>query len=154
MLGCQTFTFQVGVFRFFTGGSSILNSNQHVWQWKEEAMLHEIHMRDFKSHFQRDFLVYCTRPVTVHLAMASVGCSLDSFSIFLLSLKQQQNLKKIMFFCIHFPIWPNPPKILRKKTVFYTGKLYGWTDKTTTLTTVWLPTSCSSEIIYIYVCYC
>ena len=36
---------------FFAGGSSILNSNQHMWQWKEEAVLCEIHMRDFKSHF-------------------------------------------------------------------------------------------------------
>ena len=24
---------------FFSGGSGILNSNWHVWQWKEEAML-------------------------------------------------------------------------------------------------------------------
>ena len=24
---------------FFAGGSGILNSNWHVWQWKEEAML-------------------------------------------------------------------------------------------------------------------
>ena len=29
----------------------------HVWQWKEEAMLCKIHiMRDFKSHFQQNFL--------------------------------------------------------------------------------------------------
>ena len=27
------------VFCFFAGTSSILNSNRHVWQWKEEAML-------------------------------------------------------------------------------------------------------------------
>ena len=42
---------QARVFCFFAGGSSILNSNQHMWQWKEEAVLCEIHMRDFKSHF-------------------------------------------------------------------------------------------------------
>ena len=41
---------------FSAGGSGILNSNWHVWQWKEEAMLCEIHMCDFKSHFQQDFL--------------------------------------------------------------------------------------------------
>ena len=37
--------------------------------------------------------------------MAYVGCSFDSFSIFLLSLKQQQNLMKILFSCIHFEVW-------------------------------------------------
>ena len=32
---------------------------------------------------------------------------------------------KIMFSCIHFPIWPYPPEIM---TIFlYTGKLYGLT---------------------------
>ena len=41
--------------------------------------------------------------------MASVSCSFNSFSVFLLSLKQQQNLMKIMFSCIHFPTWPYPP---------------------------------------------
>ena len=34
---------------------------------------------------------------SVHLAMACVSCSFDSFSIFLLSLKQQQNILKKMF---------------------------------------------------------
>ena len=41
---------------FLAGVSGILNSNWHVWQWKEVAMLCEIHMCDFKSHFQQDFL--------------------------------------------------------------------------------------------------
>ena len=81
----------------------------------------------FKSHFQWDFLAYCTRPVSVRLVMTCVGCSFNSFSVFLLSLKQQQNLMKIMFSCIHFPIWPYLPKIMREKNVFYTGKLYGLT---------------------------
>ena len=74
----------------------------------------EIHMHDFKSHFQQDFLAYCIRPVSVHLAMACVSCLFDSFSIILLSLKQQQNLVKIMLSCIHFPIWPDLPKIMKK----------------------------------------
>ena len=83
-------------------------------QWKEEAMLCEIHMHDFRSHFQQDFLAYCTRPVSVHLAMASVSCLFNSFLIFLLSLiLKQQNLIKIMFSCIHFPIWPCPPQIIK-----------------------------------------
>ena len=63
----------------------------------------------------------------MHLVMACVGCSFDSFSIFSLSLKQQQNLMKIMFSSIHFPIWPYLPKIMEKDPVFYTGKLYGLT---------------------------
>ena len=102
---------QAGVFCFFAGGSGILNSTRHMWQCKEEAMC-EIHMHDFKSHFQKDFLAYCTSPVSVHLAMACVSCSFDSFSIFLLSLKPQQNLMKNVFSWIHFPIWPYPPKIM------------------------------------------
>ena len=36
---------------------------------------------------------------------------------------------KIMFSCIHFAVWPYPPKNneRKKKEVFYTGKLYGLT---------------------------
>ena len=58
--------------------------------------------------------------------MVCVGCSLDSFSISLLSLKQQQNLMKIMFSCISFPKWPYiiSPLMMKKTT---TGKLYGLT---------------------------
>ena len=85
----------------------------------------KIRMHNLKSHFQQDFLAYCTRPVSVHLAMASVGCSFNSFSIFMFSSKRQQNLMKTVFSCIHFSTWPYPPKTMRKKTVFYTGKLYG-----------------------------
>ena len=58
---------------FFAGGSGILNSNRHMWQRKEEAMLCKIHMRDFKSHFQQDCLAYCTKPVSEHLAIACVS---------------------------------------------------------------------------------
>ena len=75
-------------------------------------------MHNFRSHFQWDFLACCTRRVRVRLAMACVGCSLNSFSVFLLSLKQEQNLMKIMFSCIHFPVWPYPPpppQIMREK---------------------------------------
>ena len=120
---------------FFAGGSGILNFNWYMWQWKEEAMGCEIHMHNFKSHIQQDFLAYCTRPVSVHLAMACVSCSFNSFSIFLLSLKIKINLMNVMFSYIHFPIWPYcpppPPQkkkikiIIMKKKVFCTGKLYG-----------------------------
>ena len=117
---------QAGVFCFFAGGSSILNSNQNMQQWKEEAMLCaiEIHIRDFKSHFWQDFLAYCTRQVGVRLAMVCVGSSFKSFSIFSLSLKHQQNHMKIRFFGIRFPVWPYPPKIMIFKLLFDTGKLY------------------------------
>ena len=84
-------------------------------------------MHDFKSHFWRDFLAYCTRPVCVHLAMACVGCSFSIFSNCLLSLKQQQNLMKIIFSCIHFPIWPYPPRIMGgKKLYFMLVNCMGW----------------------------
>ena len=68
---------QAGVFCFFACGSDIFNSSQHMWQWKAEAMC-EIHMHDIKSHFQQDFLAYCTRPVSVHMAMACIGGSFNS----------------------------------------------------------------------------
>ena len=80
-------------------------------------------MHDFKSHFRRDFLAYCTRPVSVHLAMACVGCPFVCFSVFLISLKKQQNLMKIMFSCIRFPVWPYPPQN-NDFLKFYTSKLY------------------------------
>ena len=71
-------------------------------------------MHNFKSHFWWDFLAYCTRPARVNLVMAFIGCLFDSFSVFLLNLKQQQNLMKIIFSCIHFPVWPYPPKTMKK----------------------------------------
>ena len=109
---------------FFSGGSSILNSNQHVWWWKEEAMLCEIHMCDFRSQFWWDFLACYTRPVSVHLAMECVSCSFNRFSAFLLSLKQEQNLMQIIFSCIHFPVWPYPPPNNEENFfIFCTGKL-------------------------------
>ena len=94
-------------------GSSNVVRNTH-------ARLHE-----FKSHFQQDFLAYRTWPVSVHLVMTCVGWSFDIFSIFLLSLKQQQNLMKIMFSCIHFPVWPYPPEIM-KKLYFIPANYMGW----------------------------
>ena len=77
-----------------------------------EVMLCEIHMHDFKSHFQQDFLAYCTRPVIVHLAMVYISAA--RLTLFqqqqMLSLKHQN--MKIMFSCIQFPVWPYPPCIL------------------------------------------
>ena len=34
---------------------------------------------------------------------------------------------KIVFSCIHFPVWPYPPKIMRFFNYFIPGKLYGLT---------------------------
>ena len=60
--------------------------------------------------------------------MAFVGSSSDfKNNNFLLSLKQQQYLVKIMFSCIHFPEVPYSPKIMKEKNVFYTGKQSGLT---------------------------
>ena len=117
---------QAGVFCFFTGSSGILISTGMCGSGrKKQCCAKYAYMCNFKSHFQQDFLAYCTGPVRVHLAMAYVGCSFDSFSVFLLSLKQQQNV----FSCIHFPIWPYPPQN-NEKNVFYTSKLYGLTGMT------------------------
>ena len=89
-------------------------------------------------------LHYCARPVNVHLAMPCVSCLFDSFSVFLLCFTQQQNFMKIMFSCIHFPTWPYPPQIM-KKTVFYTGKLYGLTGMVHVSTVIlpWLSDPCN-----------
>ena len=90
-------------------------------------MLCLIHMHDFTSHFQQDFLAYCIRPVSVHLAMVSVGCSFNSFSVFFfLSLKQQQNLMKIVFLSPFFSNMAISPQN-NEKNLLYTGKLYGLT---------------------------
>ena len=97
----------------------------HVAEEGKSSMC-KIHMCSLKSHFRRDFLAYYTRPVSVHLAVACVGCSFNNFSVFLLCFTQPQNLMKLMFSCIHFPVWPYPPKIMIF-FIFYTGKLYGLT---------------------------
>ena len=85
------------------------------WQWHFEFQPARVAVEGRSSvvlntHARQDFLAYCTRPVSVHLAMACTGCSLDSFSVFWHSLKQRQNLMKIVFSCIHFPVRPYPPK--------------------------------------------
>ena len=49
----------------------------------------------------------------------SLAARLTVFQSFLLSLKQQQNLMKIMFSCICFPVWPHPPKIMEKKKKYF-----------------------------------
>ena len=103
-------------------------------------------MHNLKSHFQQDFLAYCTRPVSVHLAMVSVGCSFNSFSNFLFSLKQQQNLMKSVFSCIHFSLWPYPPKIIIFFK-FYTGKLYGLTATVKVHWVQWCRQNCDLRII-------
>ena len=113
---------QARVFCYFAGGSGVLNFNWHMQQWKEKVMC-EIHLCNLKSHFRQDVYAYCTRPVSMHLMMVCVSCSFNSFSIFLLCFAQQQNLIKIMFFCIHFPVWLYPPQNNEKKIFLYC-KLY------------------------------
>ena len=82
-------------------------------------------MHDLKSHIRRDFLAICTMPVSVLLAMECVGCSFDWFSIFLLSLKQQQNLIKIVFLYPFSSLAISPQN--NEFFKFYTSKLYGFT---------------------------
>ena len=85
----------------------------------------EIHMHNLKSHFQQDFLAYCTRPVSVHLAMVCVGCSLDSFSIFFALFYTTKSHKNCVFLYPFFNVAISPQN--NEKNVFYTGKLYGLT---------------------------
>ena len=92
------------VFCFFAGGSSILNSNQHVWQWNEEAMLCKIHMHDFKSHFQQDLLACCTRPVSVH-----VGCLFDAFFSLFAQFKATKSHESYVFLYPFSNIAISPP---------------------------------------------
>ena len=89
-------------------------------------------MRDFKSHFRQDFFGYCIgQSVCIWQWRTLAACSTVFQS--LLSLKQQQNLMKIMFSCIHFPVSipppppPPPPPPKGDFLIFYTGKLYGLT---------------------------
>ena len=80
-----------GSFVFFAGGSGILNSNWHAWQWKEEAMVCEIHMHNFKSHFRQDFLACDTSPVSVHLAMLLIQQFYNRFAHFKITTKSHEN---------------------------------------------------------------
>ena len=125
---------QAGVFRFFAGDSSILNSNQHVQQWKEEAMLCEIPMCNFKSHFWQDFLAYRTRPVCVHFVMARVSSSFNClcqllvqpfFNLFAQFKTTTKSHKKYVFLYPFSNMAISPQN--NEKSVFYTGKLYGLT---------------------------
>ena len=117
---------QAGVFCFFAGGSDIASSNRQAWQWKEGAMLCKIHMHDFKSHFQQDFLAYCTRPVSVHLVRACVGCSFDSFFNLFAQFKTTTKSHENYVFLYPFSHMTMSPQD-NEKDVFYAGKLYGLT---------------------------
>ena len=81
-------------------------------------------MDDFRSHFQEDFLAYCTKPVRVHLAMPCIGCLFNSFSVFLLSLKQQ-NRTEIIFSLYSFSNTAiSPPKYEQKNIVNFIECFY------------------------------
>ena len=93
-----------------------MNSNWHVWRWKEEAMLCKIHTQDFKSHFWQDFLA-SNRLYCVHLA------SQRAFGDGMCWLLVQQFLTtkspENYVFRIHFSIWPYPSKIMEEKHTPY-----------------------------------
>ena len=59
--------------------------------------------------------------------MACVGCLFNSFSVFLLSLKQQQNVMKIVFSCIHFSNMAiSPQNNEKKEKCFIPVNYMGW----------------------------
>ena len=87
-------------------------------------------MQDFKSHFRQDFLAYCTRPVSVHLAMACIGCSFNSYSVFFAQFKTTTKSHENYVFLYPFSsmaIYPQNNDFFK----FYTGKLYGSTGMKT-----------------------
>ena len=109
---------------FFCWWQQHFEFQRHVWQWKEEAMLRLIHMHDFNSHFQQDFLAYFIRPVSVHLAMVSVGCSFNSvfnlFAQFKTKTKSHENYVFLYPFsnmAISPP--PPPPPPIMKNCILY-----------------------------------
>ena len=110
---------------FFAGGGGILNSSWHVWRWKQEAMLCEIHMCDFKSHFQQDFFSL------VHLAsQCAFGdgvCRLLVWQCFNLFAQFKTTTKSHENYVFLYPFSKMAISLHNEKTVFYTGKLYGLT---------------------------
>ena len=60
----------------------------------------------------------------ISLLMRFLSLSAQFFNLFA-SLKQQQNLMKIMFSCIHFPVWPYPCRIM-KNLHFMLVNCMGW----------------------------
>ena len=88
-------------------------------------MLCEIQVYDFRSHFLQDFLAYCTQPVSVHLAMACVGCLLEFFSLFD-QFKTATKFHENYIFLYPFSNMAISPQN-NEKTVFYASKPCGLT---------------------------
>ena len=82
-------------------------------------------------HAQLQILACCTWSVSVHLAMVCWLLIRQFFNIFqfLLSLKQQQDLMKIMFSGINFHIWPYPPPPPPPMIYFISYWLTVWVDR-------------------------
>ena len=88
-------------------------------------MLCKIHMQDFKSHLQQDFLAYYTRPVSVHLAVTCWLLIQQFFNLFAQFKTTTKSHKNDVFLYL-FSICPPPPP-QKKHPVFYASKLYGLT---------------------------
>ena len=91
---------------FFAGTRGISNSNRHLWQWKEEQCC---------AKYACTTLNLTSDEISQTIAsQCEFGDGVHQLLIFqfLLNLKQQQNLMKMMFYCIHFPVWPYPPQIM------------------------------------------
>ena len=120
---------QAKVFCFFTGGSSILNSNQHAWQLKEEVMLCEIHMCDLKSDFWRDFLAYCTRPVCTFgngMCQLLVRQFANLFADFKTTTKSHENYVFLDPFSNMAISPPPPPNNEKQQHYFILVNCMGW----------------------------
>ena len=89
---------------FFAGGSGFLNSNQHVWQWKEEAVLSAV--RNSLAQLQ---ISLPTRFLSLlHKCAFGDGVSaarLTVFQSFCSVKKKKKSHEFFLFSCIHFPIW-------------------------------------------------
>ena len=119
-----------------------VEGRSNVWRWKEEAMcgggrkkqcvavegrsnVCKIHMHSFKSHFQRDFLACCTRPVC---AFGDGVCQLliqQFFSLFAQFKTKTKSHENYVFLYPFSNMAISPQN--KEENLFYSSKLYGLT---------------------------
>ena len=95
----------------------------HWWQWRFEFQLARVAVEgkssdvqnthaQLKISFPMRFLSLLHEASQCAFGNGVCRLLIQQFSVFLLCFIQQQNRMKLMFSCIHFPIWPYPPKIM------------------------------------------
>ena len=100
------------------------------WQRRFEFQLARVAVKGKSSDVQNThaqlkislptrFLAYCTRPVSVHLAMASVGCSFNSFSVFCSVLHNNKISWSLCFPVFIFQYGHIPPKSWKKQQLYF-----------------------------------